>query len=96
MLLTVDPAWPAFKVHQVEVHLAAVGVATDLTFTRDSGLGAEFDTAFTPIAMTGVLSAVWHPDPPVIFGPNDTFVVSYPDATSSGWGVQVYIEGLFE
>ena len=95
-IMTVDPAWSVFKVHQVEVHLNAASSNVDLTFAKDSGLGTGFDTSFTPIAMSGLLDATWRPDPPVVCGPDDTFVVSLPNTNVLTWGVQVYIEGVFE
>jgi len=93
--MTVDPAWPSFMVHQVELHLTATA-NTALLCSRDSGLGAAFDTVFTPISTIGVLDATWRPDPPVICGPDDTFVVEFPNTNALNWGCQVYIEGIFK
>lgn len=79
----------AWRLHEIRLHLSAVGTAGNLVLTLDAGTGAAYDVILLTQAMAGVQDLVWQPEIPIEFGITDKLTITWANATGLTYGLDI-------
>ena len=79
----------AWQLHEIRVHLSAVGASGSLTATMDAGAGATYDAVIFSQDMTSVTNLLWQPELPVIFNASDELDIAWANAGGKTYGIEI-------
>lgn len=79
----------ACVIHEVRIHLSAGSNTQNLTISLDSHLGSAYDVTLDIRDMATSTDYVWRPGQPVPMGVGDGLAVTWANALSRTWGIDV-------
>jgi len=81
-----------FAVDRFEIHLsAACGTSENLTITKDSSTGAEYNVIYNAKDLNALTDYVWMPARPIECASGDKLIISFANTDDNTWGMSLYI-----
>jgi hypothetical protein len=88
IVATVNPA-RNYHLDNVAVHLSTIGGSGTLTIYKDSGTSSAYDVVYYTADMTAVKDIYWQPERPIPMFSGDIVTVTYANASTCTFGVEV-------
>jgi len=86
--MTVTPT-AKWWLYEIRIHLSAAGAAGNLTATIDNSAGTAYDINLVTQDMTSVTDLVWQPEQPMLFALGDKLLISWTNASTRTYGIEV-------